>query len=132
VARACDGLECQLDDRCAGRALQFDPNIGLLYTEPRASLEMLAAELNQSPKVIYNALLGYFSARKAPPGNDRPCGAAEVESTLCKFKSMRGGHYHVGKDIAEVRHALSGWGATAATLLRHMPAMPTALIDAVE
>jgi len=82
---------------------------------------MLAAELNQSPRVIYNNLLSYFSAHKAPPRDDRPCGAAEVESILCKFKSMRGGHYFVGKDIKEVRHALQGWGTTAANLLRHLP-----------
>jgi hypothetical protein len=82
---------------------------------------MLAAELNQPPRVIYNNLLSYFSAHKAPPRDDRPCGAAEVESVLCKFKSMRGGHYFVGKDIKEVRHALQGWGTTAEKLLRHMP-----------
>jgi Amino acid:DNA transferase len=108
-------------ERCVGHPLQFDPNIGLLYAEPRAGLDMLAAELNQSPRVIYNNLLSYFSAHKAPPRNDRPCGAAEVESILCKFKSMRGGHYFVGKDIKEVRHALQGWGTTAANLLRHLP-----------
>jgi len=108
-------------ERCVGHPLRFDPNIGLLYAEPRAGLDMLAAELNQSPRVIYENLLNYFSAHKAPPRNDRPCGAAEVESILCKFKSMRGGHYFVGKDIKEVRHALEGWGTTAANLLRHLP-----------
>ena len=108
-------------ERCVGHPLRFDPNIGLLYAEPRAGLDMLAAELNQSPRVIYNNLLSYFSAHKAPPRDDRPCGAAEVESILCKFKSMRGGHYFVGKDIKEVRHALEGWGTTAANLLRHLP-----------
>jgi hypothetical protein len=108
-------------ERCVGHPLQFDPNIGLLYAEPRAGLDMLAAELNQPPRVIYNNLLSYFSAHKAPPRDDRPCGAAEVESVLCKFKSMRGGHYFVGKDIKEVRHALQGWGTTAEKLLRHMP-----------
>jgi len=108
-------------ERCVGHPLLFDPNIGLLYAEPRAGLEMLAAELGQSPRVIYENLLSHFSAYAAPPRHDRPCGAAEVESILCKFKSMRGGHYFVGKDIAEVGHALQGWGTTAANLLRHLP-----------
>lgn len=109
-------------ERVVGVPLQFDPNIGLLYAEPRAGLDLLAAEIGQSPQVIYENLLGYFSAHKAPPRDDRPCGAAEVESILCKFKSMRGGHYFVGKDIREVHRALlQGWGATAANLLRHLP-----------
>jgi Alpha-glutamyl/putrescinyl thymine pyrophosphorylase clade 2 len=108
-------------ERCVGHPLQFDPNIGLLYAEPRAGLDLLAAELGQSPRAIYENLLRYCSAYKAPPRDDRPCGAAEVESILCKFKSMRGGHYFVGKDIKEVRHALQGWGATAVDLLRHLP-----------
>jgi hypothetical protein len=89
--------------------------------EPRASLEMLAAELGQSPRAIYENLLNHFSAYQAPPRNDRPCGDAEVESVLCKFKSMRNGHYFVGRDIKEVRHALQGWGTTATKLLRHLP-----------
>jgi Alpha-glutamyl/putrescinyl thymine pyrophosphorylase clade 2 len=112
-------------ERCVGHPLQFDPNIGLVYAEPRASLEMLAAELGQSPRAIYNNLLAYFSAHKAPPRDDRPCGAAEVESILCKFKSMRNGHYWVGKDTEEIRRALQGWGTTAANLLRHLPEADT-------
>jgi Alpha-glutamyl/putrescinyl thymine pyrophosphorylase clade 2 len=107
-------------DRCVGHPLQFDPNIGLLYREPRAGLDLLAAELNQSPLQIYAALRSYFSARKAPPRDDRSCGAAEVETILCKYKAMRGGHYFVGKDIIEVRHALQGWGTTAAQLLQSL------------
>jgi hypothetical protein len=95
---------------------------GRFVGEPRASLEMLAAELGQSPRAIYENLLSYFSAYKAPPRDDRPCGAAEVESILCKYKGARNKHYRVGKDIDEVRHALQGWGTTAANLLRHLPA----------
>ena len=108
-------------ERVVGVPLVFNPNIGLLYAEPRAGLDLLAAELNQSPQEIYANLLSHFSAYAAPPRHDRRCGAAEVESILCKFKSMRGEHYWVGRDIKEVREALQGWGATAANLLRHLP-----------
>jgi hypothetical protein len=111
-----------LCERVYGLPLQFDRNIDLLYDEPRASLEMLAAEQNQSPRAIYDRLLGYFATRKAPPSYDRPVGVAEIESIVCKFKSARNGHYTIGKDIAEVRHALAGWGPTADCLLAHMPA----------
>jgi hypothetical protein len=109
-------------DRAYGHPLKFDPNIGLLYEEPRASLETLAAELGDSQRVIYDNLLRHFSTRKAPPRYDRPCGAAEIETVLCKFASMRGGHYKVGKDIREVRHALRGWGPTAERLYKACPA----------
>jgi hypothetical protein len=109
-------------DRAYGHPLKFDPNIGLLYDEPRASLETLAAELGDSQRVIYDNLLQHFSTRKAPPRYDRPCGAAEIETVLCKFASMRGRHYTVGKDIREVRHALRGWGPTAERLYKACPA----------
>jgi hypothetical protein len=95
-------------------------------------LEILATEQSQSPRAIYDNLLGYFSNRKAPPRFDRPCGAAEVETILCKWKSTRGGRYFIGKDIQEVRHALSGWGTTAENLWRHMPALPMSLPAAAE
>jgi hypothetical protein len=44
----------------------------------------------------------------------------------------RGGRYFIGKDIQEVRHALSGWGTTAENLWRHMPALPMSLPAAAE
>jgi hypothetical protein len=117
-------------ERCVGHPLQFDPNLGLLYAEPRASLEMLAAELGQSPRAVYENLLSYFSAQKAPPRDDRPCGAAEIETVLCKHKGARNGHYWVGKDTEEIRRALQGWGETAANLSRHLPEADTSKVAA--
>lgn len=109
-------------ERCAGYKIQFSPNIGLMYKEPAAALDILAVEdPTRDAKGHYAALLDWVATYKAPPGEDRPCGPAELETVLCKFKSMRGGHYFCGKDIVEVRHALKGWGETAERLLQATP-----------
>ncbi len=43
---------------------------------------------------------------KAPPRYERPINVQEAETICCKSHSATKGHYHVGKDIAEVRHGL--------------------------
>lgn len=111
--KAADMLE-----RVYGAEVKFDPNIGLLYESPRAGLEQLAhwagtTAVDKSPRALYTNLLTYFSARRAPPSHDRPCGPQEVETILCKWDSHSRGGYRIGKDIREVSHALAGWGATA-------------------
>src|SRR5262245_12784574 len=119
--KAADMLE-----RVYGQPLSFDPNLGLMYSSPRAALDLLAADkdftaVDRTPTALYNGLLMYFKARRAPPSNDRQCNAQEVETVLCKWGSMQSGHYHVGKDITEVRHGLVGWGHTAQLILNAMP-----------
>lgn len=114
--KAADMLE-----RVVGIPLEIEPDIGLVYSEPRKSLDMLAAENNSTPEAVYAALSGHFKAFQAPPRRERLCGPLEVETILCKHKSHRNGHYTVGKDIAEVHHALAGWGETANRLLAKMP-----------
>jgi hypothetical protein len=131
--KAADMLE-----RVVGVQVKFDSNLGLMYDEPRAALDILvelkpffgADENNISTGVPtegwnrekwYNALMLHFHAKKAPPVNDRVCGPQELETVLCKWKSYMGGHYHLGKDIREHRAALAGWGSTASLMLHHMP-----------
>ena len=108
-------------ERVYGAKIAFDPNIGLMYDEPRKSLEMLAYDFHKDLQTVYTKLLTYFSARRAPPNCDRYCGPQEAETILCKHKSHRNGHYEVGKDIREVRHALAGWGETAEKMLAAAP-----------
>ena len=113
-------------ERVYGAEIKFDPNIGLLYSSPRAALNQLAEDQtmimnNRNPAIIYDRLLTFFKGYKAPPRYDRYCNAQEVETILCKHGSMRSGHYWVGKDILEVREALHGWGETAAKMLSVMP-----------
>lgn len=63
-------------------------------------------------------LASHLGHLDAPPRFERKCSFPEWETCLCKFGSSKSGHYHVGKDITEVRHALE-WrdGATARRLL---------------
>ena len=114
-------------ERCAGVAVVFDPDLGLMYEEPAAGLRMLSTSFfspggeSWSTNRWYGYLLTHFAQVKAPPALDRPCGPQEVETVLCKWKSHVAGRYWVGKDIHEVRHGLHGWGATADRLLAACP-----------
>lgn len=118
--KAADMLE-----RCLGVRVLFDPNLGLMYREPRAGIDLALTELDapMSAEDFYRGLLYWFAGfGPAPPAGTRPVGPQEVETILCKWKSMRGGHYWVGKDVREVRAALAGWGETADRVLAAMPA----------
>lgn len=97
-------------ERVWGAPIRFSPAVILMYDEPRKALDLLDPS---DPQRSYGELLEHFSAAKAPPDRDRPCGPQEVETVLCKWKSMQGGHYWPGKDIREVREGLHGWGDTA-------------------
>ncbi len=123
--KAADMLE-----RCCGFQIKFDPNLGLMYDEPRKALAMLVdtggASCGDTGAPVdkewwYQYLSEYFARTPAPPFGDRMCGPQEVETVLCKWKSYMGGHYHVGKDIHDHRNALVGWGRTAELMLKHMP-----------
>lgn len=101
-------------ERVVGLPVTFPVGIFDWYKEPRAGLALL-------PEGSLPVLLKHFARFRAPPRLDRRCGLQEIETILCKYKSSMGGHYHVGKDIAEVRHALEHWGSTASRLLRACP-----------
>src|SRR5262249_12945186 len=110
-----------LMERVYGAPVKFNPNLGLMYNSPRAALDQLVVDHNREPQALYNDLMTHFSETKAPPRYDRYCGATEIETILCKWGSMKSGHYRVGKDIKEVREALHGWGETAHQILNSMP-----------
>ncbi len=55
---------------------------------------------------VYIELTGHLINYTAPPGFERPINIQEVETVLCKYKSALSGHYNVGKDIKEIKHAL--------------------------
>lgn len=42
----------------------------------------------------------------APPRHERPLGPQEAETILCKWKSYRGGQYHIGEDVESVKNGL--------------------------
>jgi len=113
-------------ERVYGAKISFDPNIGLMYDSPRKALGLLVLDTEflineRTPEAFYFGLLQYFGSHRAPPDKGRYCNAQEVETILCKWGSMRSGHYHIGKDLTEVRHALAGWGETADHITSVMP-----------
>ena len=60
----------------------------------------------------------------APPFLDRPLTVAEVETTLCKWKSHVRGSYPINNDLNEIRHGLHNWQARselASVLLTYLP-----------
>jgi Alpha-glutamyl/putrescinyl thymine pyrophosphorylase clade 2 len=103
--------------------IRFTDDIALLYKEPRAGLDIIAAEAGQQPREALIRLKEYMFNFVEPAAGRRRCNVQEAETVLCKFKSHLNGHYPVGKDTREIRHALVGWGETANWLLRHAPAI---------
>lgn len=114
--KAADMLE-----RCAGAKVSFDEGLGLIYSEPRKTLDLLAQKHGGTAEEQWKRLLEHFSSTPAPPALDRGCGPSECETIACKYGSYLNGHYWVGKDIHEQRPALQGWGRTAEKLLRAYP-----------
>lgn len=105
-----------------GLPVQFPVDDIVMYSEPRAALDILVEQRGGTPKQHFIQLLQRYGVRNAPPRFDRSCGPQEVETILCKWKSYLGGHYHVGKDTKEIRHGLDGWGTVAEALKQHLPA----------
>jgi hypothetical protein len=104
-------------ERVLDAPIEFPNDLTLMYKEPRAALDML----DVTPEYANERLLTFFGKNSAPPRYERKCNIQEVETILCKWKSSKGGHYYVGKDIHEIRTGLKGWGKTADKLLAVMP-----------
>lgn len=112
--KAADMLE-----RVAGRQVSFSIDDLGFYKEPAAASDLINP--GGTLKQTVERLLQEYSSREAPPGMDRPCHIQEVETCMCKGKSFLKGHYHVGKDIAEIRHSVRGWGNLAERMRKCLP-----------
>jgi hypothetical protein len=99
-----------------GAPITFSRDIPLIYKEPRACLDILSQEARATIRSLLDNLIDHVGQHAEPAAGRRPCGVQEAETVLCKFKSYRGGHYFVGKDSKEIRHALTGWGITTERL----------------
>lgn len=121
-------------ERCAGYPVMFSDDLGLVYSEPRAALDLLGEPIQtrslgdvdydwkeMSAGGRWYTLLEHWRKYEAPPRMAgyprRPVGPQEVETICCKWKSHYNGHYWVGKDTKEIYHALEGWGARAETMM---------------
>jgi hypothetical protein len=113
-----------------GAPIAFSRDIPLIYKEPRGCLDLLTQETGASIRSVLDRLIEHVSQHDEPAAGRRKCGIQEAETVLCKYKSYRNGHYQVGKDTKEIRHALAGWGATADRLFQHIKT-PLSLVAAV-
>lgn len=83
-----------------------DPRIGAhLVMNGGDITDLKQASLADTHEVVrtWMVRLGDLSA---PPGEDRPINAQEVETCLCKWKSHLKGGYDIGKDTIEIAHQL--------------------------
>jgi hypothetical protein len=96
-----------------GAPITFSCDIPLIYEEPRACLDILSRESGDPPRKVLDSLIHYVGQFPEPAAGRRACGVQEAETALCKYKGYLNGHYFVGKDTKEIRHALTGWGTTA-------------------
>jgi len=105
--------------------IDFRPSdVFSMFKTPREGAEELGRwEGKTGPGVYlwaYNRLIRELGTLSAPPRFERPINIQEVETILCKWKSHLGGHYPLGKDTVEIRHALERYktSPTAASLLQ--------------
>lgn len=116
--KAADMLE-----RVLGVPVDFPLTTTSMYRDPQRGAEMAAPFIgNVTPQGVTDVMLHAYRNMKAPPGGDRPVGVQEVETVLCKWKSARNGHYHIGADTASNLRELELWGAQ--DLARHYPSLP--------
>lgn len=66
--------------------------------------------------------LGHYAA---PPTYNRALGPQEWETILCKYGAHITGHYPLGIDTSELRHALGEWDAVSPTARALFDACPT-------
>ncbi len=102
-------------ERLAVRPVTFDLDTAMYDSPRKAAEDVWDAEFpprESSPQERLAAVLGLLStglgSEPAPPSFDRPLGFQEYETVLCKWKSYRSGHYHVGEDVAACRAGWSG------------------------
>lgn len=100
-----------MGERCLRLPIDFSNCELGVYQEPRAGAALVltgdshAAITNPQLLEVVNYVLSNLKGYMAPPRFDRPINIQEAETILCKYKSMKGGHYYVGKDIEAVKRA---------------------------
>lgn len=97
-------------------SIDFSDTGSWLYDSPRESaaiLNTLEGEGEYDPPHdkgvgdwAIGRILSELEGMKAPPRYERLLNSQEAETILCKWKSYRNGHYHVGEDIASCRKGL--------------------------
>ena len=106
-------------ERVVGAKVDFSSMKLDIYDEPAKAAKLIFPHL--TPNETAKKLAESLSEHLAPPLFDRPINVQEAETVLCKYKSHMKGHYPVGKDSRELRHALKGWGMLASKIAEGVP-----------
>lgn len=127
-------------DRLGIRSVSFQNADIFMFTDPTVAAKMVYAQKagmdpqrvreggikvkdDVIPEVV-RYLENEFRDLMAPPLFERRVALQEVETVLCKWKSMMNGHYHPYKDTNEIRHGLGEWAAGCKTAGKMLEAMP--------
>ena len=115
-------------ERVLDVAIDFTGSDVFFFDSPKkAAVEWMATERPElwdhltSQEIITKAInfLSFkFGDRLAPPSENRFVGLQEYETILCKWGSHNHGHYPVGIDTRELRHALDQWAEVSDTARR--------------
>lgn len=127
-----------LIDRLGLAPVDFTYDDVVIYKDPVIAAEMVYRQkngLNSNAKVkpqgireVFDYLIEHFKNYAAPPLYDRVVGVQEVETILCKTKSMWNGRYPLYNDIREIHEGLNSWikvSETAQLFKKMMPILPT-------
>lgn len=109
-----------------GYPLNFSNAEVLMFDSPAQAVTLWAEESGRPEAELFASYFPeqFSSRRLAPPKYARPLNIQEYETMLCKWKSYRNGHYTVGQDIRELRHALTVWSPFSPTARQLTYAMP--------
>jgi hypothetical protein len=109
---------CDYMDRCLGlKILSYDGLARNLPTEPGRAMALLGGSFNDLCRRVNELGL------KAAPDFERPVGPAEVETSLCGWKTTKYKGNWFGADILDKREALKGYGVKGAQMAEWMPAL---------
>jgi hypothetical protein len=113
---------CDYMDRCLGiPILSYDGLAKNLPTEPARAVKLMFPDM--SHEAGFNTLCDRVAllGLKAAPMFDRPVGPAEVETSLCGWKTTKYKGNWMGADILDKRNALRGYGDKADRMVSMMP-----------
>ena len=92
--------------------VDFKTGADHLFDSPRRGAELLWSQERgtEVPSGVtqwaIDRVLTKLNPAKSPPRYERLLNAQEAETIICKFKSYRGGHYHIGEDVTACRTGL--------------------------
>ena len=106
-------------ERCMAVPVDFSTSDIFMFDSPKKAAELWSGKTG-SPAIqeALGFLQVHFGNLVAPGGPRRLMGLQEYETILCKWGSHMTGHYPVGIDTRELRHALKAWEGISDTVRR--------------